>query len=487
MLFFIAITVLCFTTFTVQGDEYLSVRSVQASEICYDEYGCFTMRAPFGGTLQRPFSLLPDRPDVIGTKFYLYTRATRKIRTEISRYTTLDIWNVTKPTKFLVHGFVDSSNTPWWIDMKNAILDVDDVNIIMTDWSKGNGFPFTKATANTRIVGIEIALFINYLIENHGAKAADFHIIGHSLGGQTAGYAGEKIPGLGRITGLDPAGPYFENTDSKVRLDPTDALFVDVIHTDGSHNLLLGFGSLQRMGHVDFYPNGGYDQPKCPATSGKILNLVVQLGQMDVQRFIETSLCSHLAAVYFFTDSIRNQCPYIGYSCSNYDDFNSGKCSLQCDGNKHQCNRMGYWTSSTDGKDSLYLKTQDANAFPYCIYHYQITLESGAEYPQTRGKVSVTLIGTLQTVTVVFDNDDTTFKRDSVQTRLIPLKINIGEVIEIDINFQKTTNWISSSWYSPIWTFIKATVLNGDQQQSRVFCPNESVIKSGSTVRFASC
>jgi len=42
--------------------------------------------------------------------------------------------------------------------------------------------------------------------------------------------------------GLDPAGPYFENTDPKVRLDSTDALFVDVIHTDGSNNLLLGFG-----------------------------------------------------------------------------------------------------------------------------------------------------------------------------------------------------------------------------------------------------
>lgn len=42
--------------------------------------------------------------------------------------------------------------------------------------------------------------------------------------------------------GLDPAGPYFENTDPLVRLDPADALFVDVIHTDGAHNLLLGLG-----------------------------------------------------------------------------------------------------------------------------------------------------------------------------------------------------------------------------------------------------
>jgi hypothetical protein len=99
---------------------------------------------------------------------------------------------------------------------------------------------------------------------------------------------------------LDPAGPYFENTDPKVHLDPTDALFVDVIHTDGAHNLLLGLGknhfhfniehsrspspgTLQRMGHIDFYPNGGYDQPNCPKTTGKIVNLILQVSQMDVQ------------------------------------------------------------------------------------------------------------------------------------------------------------------------------------------------------------
>jgi hypothetical protein len=60
---------------------------------------------------------------VIGTTFYLYTRATRKTRTEISRYTTLDAWSASRPTKFLIHGFLDSTNKQWWIDMKNALLD----------------------------------------------------------------------------------------------------------------------------------------------------------------------------------------------------------------------------------------------------------------------------------------------------------------------------------------------------------------------------
>jgi hypothetical protein len=226
------------------------------------------------------------------------------------------------------------------------------------------------------------------------------------------------LENLSDFIGLDPAGPFFENTDPAVRLDPTDALFVDVIHTDGAHNLLLGFGiyfhlnilelcilynfifsgTLQRMGHVDFYPNGGYDQPNCPKTSGKVINLILQLGILNVEGksyrlmqtcisasffyslgFMITSLCSHMAAVHFYTDTVRNQCPYMGYSCTNFDDFNSGKCTLQCDSNGHQCNRMGYWASSNNGKGELYLKTQDASAFPYCskfsciFYYYMST------------------------------------------------------------------------------------------------------------------
>jgi hypothetical protein len=44
-------------------------------------------------------------------------------------------------------------------------------------------------------------------------------------------------------------------------LDPTDAIFVDVIHTDISKPLELGYGIIQAVGHVDFYPNGGAHQP----------------------------------------------------------------------------------------------------------------------------------------------------------------------------------------------------------------------------------
>ena len=63
--------------------------------------------------------------------------------------------------------------------------------------------------------------------------------------------------------GLDPAAPYYENEHIDVRLDPTDADFVDVIHTDSKTIIIHGFGTIQRMGHVDFFPNGGFHQIGC--------------------------------------------------------------------------------------------------------------------------------------------------------------------------------------------------------------------------------
>jgi Lipase len=58
------------------------------------------------------------------------------------------------------------------------------------------------------------------------------------LGAQVAGYAGQGVAKLGRITGLDPAGPLFQYTPPHVRLDPTDAQFVDAYHTNGVYTEL---------------------------------------------------------------------------------------------------------------------------------------------------------------------------------------------------------------------------------------------------------
>lgn len=82
------------------------------------------------------------------------------------------------------------------------------------------------------------------------------------MGAHVAGNVGESVTSgrLGRITGLDPALPGFNMLASdRTRLDSTDAIFVDVIHSCGG---ILGF--LQPLGNADFYPNAGTAvQPGC--------------------------------------------------------------------------------------------------------------------------------------------------------------------------------------------------------------------------------
>lgn len=97
-------------------------------------------------------------------------------------------------------------------------------SFIRVDWAGGSLPLYTQATANTRLVGLELAYLIQKLRDDHGLRTEDVHIIGHSLGAHTAGYAGERVPNIGRITALDPAEPYFQGMSSHIRLDPTDAM-----------------------------------------------------------------------------------------------------------------------------------------------------------------------------------------------------------------------------------------------------------------------
>lgn len=123
-------------------------------------------------------------------------------------------------------------------------------------------------------VGEYIAVFLEFLSSETRVSLDDVHVVGHSLGAHIAGYIGKYTSRkLGRITGLDPAGPAYETPylkDPADRLDSTDANFVDVIHTCAGS---LGF--LRPIGHADFYPNGGtFKQPGCPIFSSRNISAI---------------------------------------------------------------------------------------------------------------------------------------------------------------------------------------------------------------------
>ncbi|NWZ11846.1 LIPR3 protein, partial [Agelaius phoeniceus] len=139
----------------------------------------------------------------------------------------------------------------------------ENINCIAVDWKEGAKGTYVSAVNNIRVLGAEVAYFITALQKMFGYSPYEIHLIGHSLGAHTAGEAGRRIRGIRRITGLDPAGPYFEGTPPEVRLDPTDANFVDVIHSNAAHFPAAGFGMYNTTGHLDFYPNGGTVMPGC--------------------------------------------------------------------------------------------------------------------------------------------------------------------------------------------------------------------------------
>ncbi len=348
---------------------------------------------------------------------------------------------------------------------------------------------YTQATANTQIVGAEIARLVNNLVKNNGIQTESVHLIGHSLGAHICGYAGERIKNLGRITGLDPAGPYFENTDPRVRLDETDALFVDVIHTDGAPLYYIGLGLLQASGTADFYPNGGLEQPRCVSSSSKITNGVYNLAFVNYDEFEKVSGCSHLLAVNIFTDSILNKdCQYVAYPCNSQEDFDSGKC-LQC--GSSGCNRMGYWASAKRDVGSLYLKTQDANEYPYCQHHYLVTLNSNSlpKQTQTLGKFSIELEGELRKSPVIqIENSDKTIKAGLSYDYLVETTYHLGDTIKsAQIKFTKTTSLLSSWLYQNEWSFKSIEIKYGDSQLYIKLCPKTDHITSDGTVEFLPC
>jgi pancreatic triacylglycerol lipase len=145
-------------------------------------------------------------------------------------------------------------------------------NIIGVDWEKlatphppASSFYYPLAAKNVLVVGERVADFLLFLLRINAVTSTDsMHVVGFSLGAHVAGIAGHRIIQSGisplqRITGLDPASPLFQDKPKEGKLDSTDALFVDVVHTNQGFKGYVGL-----LGHVDFFPNGGGPfQPGC--------------------------------------------------------------------------------------------------------------------------------------------------------------------------------------------------------------------------------
>lgn len=235
---------------------------------------------------------------------------------DLSKLSSLKSLNLLeKRTMIVIPGYLTGKNAEWVLEVAKKWLKLEDVNVIAVDWSEGNHGLYPTAVSNIRMVSRQIVTLLYYLATLNGVDfnspefRGNIYLIGHSLGAHIAGWVGHEMSGeVARITGLDPAGPIFDNLNERDRLNPRNALLVDVIHTNGGTmtakssfstvgtlscsaassikdwitlnkkdtpltasvladyyrcDALIYYGIHRRVGHLDYYANGGQMQPGC--------------------------------------------------------------------------------------------------------------------------------------------------------------------------------------------------------------------------------
>ncbi|XP_077946994.1 phospholipase A1 member A [Gasterosteus aculeatus] len=269
-------------------------------------------------------------------------------------------FNVSRPTKVLVHGYRAMGSKPSWVkQLAGALLRAEDVNVLVVDWVYVASFAYNLVVENYKEVALQISVLINQLQED-GCKLESFHFIGVSLGAHVAGFVGTLFEGkIGRITGLDPAGPMFKGADTYDRLDSSDAQFVDAIHTDSDY-----FGISIPVGHVDFFLNGGKDQTGCARS-----RFTSMYGYV---------ICDHMRALHVYMSALNGSCPLVGIPCSSYEHFLQGRC-LDCDVFQGTCPTIGatpgrgILVSPMPKEQKLFLLT--TSAAPFCSRHFLLQME----------------------------------------------------------------------------------------------------------------
>lgn len=149
--------------------------------------------------------------------------------------------------------------------------------------------------------------FVNSLHENSGLKYENVTIIGFSLGAHISGVVGKKyVDGkLGRIFGLDPAGPLFKPGDPD-SLSSEDAAYTECIHTG------YIFGTREAICQTDFYINTGANQPGCVSPAG-----------------IDFIPCSHARSIQIFVEAINVPKSFYGDRCPDAQSAIRGYCADQ--------------------------------------------------------------------------------------------------------------------------------------------------------------
>ncbi|XP_066601666.1 uncharacterized protein [Prorops nasuta] len=276
-------------------------QSYKENSVTYEE---FVSRDFFvGPCLVNTQRTCPD-PEV---SFYLYTRFNPTEGQEILVNNTGSNLGDTnflpfRPTKIVVHGYNSDMQLYSLVDIRREYLKNGEYNLVALDWHRLAVSPcYPVAVHNLPHVGDCLAQLIERMRD---FGASDIHVIGFSLGAHVPAFAANVLrPNkIQRITGLDPAMPLFVTVNKDEKLDAGDADFVDVFHTNAFVQ-----GKLEPSGHIDFYMNGGINQPGCWEKKNPFG-------------------CDHHRSAEYFSESINSEVGFWGWPCSGFVAYLLGLC-----------------------------------------------------------------------------------------------------------------------------------------------------------------
>ncbi|XP_075714057.1 hepatic triacylglycerol lipase [Rhinoderma darwinii] len=388
-------------------------------------------------------------------------------------------FNATFPLVIIVHGWsLDGTLEAWIPKMASAFKSSKrQINVIIVDWLSSAHAHYAVAVQNARFIGLEITEFLEWLESSIQFPRSNVHLIGYSLGAHVSGFAGSYINGsdrIGRITGLDPAGPLFEGMSSIDRLSSDDATLVDAIHTNTQQHIGLSIGINERVGHYDFYPNGGDIQPGC-----QFRDLYSHIAEHGIFGFTQSVKCAHERSVHLFIDSILNEEKHsTGYECKDVKTFEKGMC-MKCP--KSGCIALGY-NINRKGMlpgHSLFLKTR--SNMPFKLYHYQFKMQvtNHIADKQLFPQLSASLTGTKQDVYDVSLEISGGIRQSGIYSFLVTLDSDIGDLMMVKLKWEGSKD-IKSIWYTlqkkiswdtrPGLLVKRIRVLAGETQERITFC-----------------
>uniref|UniRef100_A0A8C1N6Q9 triacylglycerol lipase n=1 Tax=Cyprinus carpio TaxID=7962 RepID=A0A8C1N6Q9_CYPCA len=394
-------------------------------------------------------------------------------------------FNASFKTILIIHGWAMSGMFESWMHKLVAAVQrrESEANVVVVDWLGLAHQLYPDVVNHTRRVGQSIATLLDWLQEEVQLQLKDVHMIGYSLGAHVAGYAGTFSfwPHLNICSGVE----------SRKRLSPDDADFVDVLHTYSRGALGVSIGIQEPIGHIDIYPNGGDVQPGC--SLGDVLSTAA------AGNFVEVMKCEHERAVHLFVDSLMNK-DHMSYAfqCTGPDRFKKGIC-LSC--RKNRCNSIGYNAKKMRKRrnSKMYLKTRADT--PFGGYHYQMKMHvfDRKNADDSDPTFYVTLYGSHNDTENLSVDIADGVGLNLTNTFLVFTEEDIGDLLKISLRWEgpsdswssvfkhfKSSFW-SSSQNKKVLEVRRIRVKAGETQKKFTFCAEKTVISPGQEITFLKC